>query len=68
MIPLVDLMNLGSEGRFNVPGKPAGNWQWRYRPAQLDRLAGAPADYLRDLAEIHGREAGGAAARVEVSG
>ena len=61
VVPLVDLLNLGSEGRFNFPGKPAGNWRWRYRPAQLDRLFGGPVDYLRDLGEICGREGGGPA-------
>jgi len=27
--PLQDLLNLGVEGRMNVPGTPAGNWRWR---------------------------------------
>src|SRR5690606_1988999 len=27
IIPLQDLFSLGSEGRFNTPGEPAGNWQ-----------------------------------------
>jgi 4-alpha-glucanotransferase len=55
VIPLQDLLSLGPEGRFNVPGKPDGNWQWRYRPAQLDRLFGGTTDYLRELADLHGR-------------
>jgi len=61
VIPLGDLLSLGSEGRFNFPGKPAGNWQWRYRPAQLDRLFGPTAGYLRDLAGLYGRGAPGKA-------
>ncbi|HUL52863.1 MAG TPA: 4-alpha-glucanotransferase [Opitutaceae bacterium] len=55
VIPLQDLLSLGSEGRFNTPGKADGNWQWRYRSAQLDRLSGRTAGYLRELANLHGR-------------
>ena len=32
---LQDLMNLGTEARMNFPGKPSGNWQWRYRSEML---------------------------------
>ncbi|MDD4736995.1 MAG: 4-alpha-glucanotransferase [Kiritimatiellae bacterium] len=28
--PLQDIMGLGSEARMNTPGKPDGNWQWRF--------------------------------------
>jgi 4-alpha-glucanotransferase len=55
VIPLVDLLNLGSDGRFNFPGKPAGNWQWRYRAPQLERLVGPTAGYLHELAGLCGR-------------
>ena len=27
--PLQDLLNLGAEGRMNVPGRAEGNWSWR---------------------------------------
>jgi len=27
--PLQDLLNLGREGRMNVPGRAEGNWRWR---------------------------------------
>jgi 4-alpha-glucanotransferase len=27
--PLQDVLNLGSEGRMNVPGRADGNWRWR---------------------------------------
>ena len=42
--PLQDVLNLGSEARMNCPGKPQGNWAWRFQPQQvspgiLDRLA-----------------------------
>ena len=55
VIPLQDLLSLGPEGRFNTPGKAQGNWQWRCRAAQLDRLSDGPAAYLRELAGLCGR-------------
>ncbi|TDX45521.1 4-alpha-glucanotransferase [Orenia marismortui] len=33
--PLQDVLELGSEARFNTPGAPAGNWQWRYKKEML---------------------------------
>jgi len=38
VIPLQDLMDLGSRARMNIPGTPSGNWRWRYTPDQLDKL------------------------------
>jgi 4-alpha-glucanotransferase len=55
VIPLPDLLSLGSEARFNTPGKPEGNWQWRYRAPQLERLFDGTAAYLRELADLHAR-------------
>ncbi len=36
IIPMQDLLELGSESRFNTPGTLGGNWQWR--------LSGIPAE------------------------
>lgn len=55
VVTLPDLLNLGSEARFNFPSRPDGNWQWRYRTPQLDHLFDGTAGYLRDLADLHGR-------------
>ncbi len=55
VIPMQDILSLGSEARFNSPGRPAGNWQWRYRASQLEALAGGTTTYLRDLATLTGR-------------
>jgi 4-alpha-glucanotransferase len=33
--PLQDILGLGSEARMNVPGRPWGNWQWRFQAEQL---------------------------------
>ncbi|WP_047487563.1 4-alpha-glucanotransferase [Terriglobus sp. TAA 43] len=35
IVPLQDLLHLGSEGRMNTPGIPEANWTWRYLPEQL---------------------------------
>jgi 4-alpha-glucanotransferase len=52
VFPLQDLLGLGGEARLNTPGKPEGNWGWRYHPGALtaelrQRLAG--------LCRIYGR-------------
>jgi len=44
IVPLQDVLGLGSEGRMNVPSRSDGNWTWRYQPGALqadlaDRLA-----------------------------
>ena len=41
--PLQDLLNLGVEGRMNVPGVATGNWRWRcteemLKPSLFERL------------------------------
>lgn len=55
VISLPDILALGSDARFNVPAQAQGNWQWRYRAGDLEKLSGATSDYLRELAELHGR-------------
>jgi 4-alpha-glucanotransferase len=56
VIPLQDLLSLGSAARFNTPGKSQGNWTWRYRSEQLRALHENSATYLRELAELFGRD------------
>lgn len=55
VFPLQDMLALGSEARFNTPGKAQGNWQWRYRARDLERLVGGTTRYLRELGELFGR-------------
>jgi 4-alpha-glucanotransferase len=33
--PLQDLLELGNEGRMNVPGRPEHNWTWRYTEGMI---------------------------------
>jgi 4-alpha-glucanotransferase len=52
IIPVQDILGLGSSARMNVPGRAGGNWGWRLRREQLDevvrnRLADMTAAYYR---------------------
>lgn len=55
VVPLQDVMGLGSEARMNIPGRASGNWGWRYLPEQLERWL---APQLREMAELYGRSPG----------
>ena len=35
IIPMQDILELGSEARMNTPGTTAGNWKWRFQWHQL---------------------------------
>ena len=49
---LQDLMQLDNEARMNYPGRPSGNWQWRYTTGMLtDDIA----NKLRQMTELYGR-------------
>lgn len=52
IIPMQDLLVLGSEARINRPGTTFGNWQWRLTDNQFNP---AMAKTLRQAAEIFGR-------------
>lgn len=52
IVPLQDLLALGSEARMNAPGEPAGNWRWR---VNADALTPALAARLRALTELYDR-------------
>lgn len=52
IVPVQDILGLGSEGRMNRPGATHDNWTWRLRMGALTR---EHAEKLRRLAEITGR-------------
>ncbi|QMS86179.1 4-alpha-glucanotransferase (plasmid) [Nostoc edaphicum CCNP1411] len=52
IIPLQDVLGLGTEARMNFPGKDEGNWGWRYH--QGDLTPGI-SDRLRTMTETYGR-------------
>jgi 4-alpha-glucanotransferase len=54
IVPLQDLLHLGSEGRMNTPGAPENNWTWRYG---RDALHPDFATQLRFITEECDRDA-----------
>jgi 4-alpha-glucanotransferase len=46
IVPVQDLLGLGSEARMNRPGTASGNWRWRLTPGQITQ------DVMRRLAEM----------------
>ncbi|MCK6577784.1 MAG: 4-alpha-glucanotransferase [Anaerolineae bacterium] len=50
--PLQDILGLGREARMNTPGKPYGNWQWRFTP---DMLEGPARGRLAALTRLYDR-------------
>lgn len=52
ILPMQDLLGLGTEARMNVPGTARGNWRWRFRWEDLD---GDLGERCRRLAVMSGR-------------
>jgi 4-alpha-glucanotransferase len=52
LIPMQDVLNLGSEARMNVPGRAKGNWGWRCKSKDI---TAALSSRLRKLTEVSGR-------------
>lgn len=50
--PLQDVLGLGGDTRMNYPGKPAGNWGWRFAEENLDTDT---QSRLRELLEVYER-------------
>lgn len=55
IIPLQDLLGLGSTARFNSPGQAEGNWSWRFQSSELATLLTRSGPFLKDLAALYGR-------------
>jgi 4-alpha-glucanotransferase len=52
IVPLQDVLDLGSDARINTPGAPEGNWSWRVRADQMDT---SRADCLAEMTKLYGR-------------
>ncbi len=55
IVPMQDVLGLGSEARMNRPGIATGNWRWRMLPhavtdASIEKLRALTATYGRDVA------------------
>jgi 4-alpha-glucanotransferase len=47
-----DVLGLGREHRMNLPGKPEGNWEWRFG---WEQLSAKHSDHLYEISALHGR-------------
>jgi 4-alpha-glucanotransferase len=52
VIPLQDLLGLGSESRMNLPGTATGNWEWRFRS---EMVRSGVRERLREWTELYER-------------
>jgi len=52
IIPVQDLLGLGSDARMNLPNSVSGNWTWRLHEGSL---TSGISDRLRELTAIFGR-------------
>lgn len=52
IIPMQDVLELGTEARMNIPGHADGNWTWRMTDEELGTC---DTGWVRELAEISGR-------------
>jgi 4-alpha-glucanotransferase len=52
IIPLQDVLGLGSNARMNLPGRISGNWRWRFRG---DALTVELQERLRELNLLYDR-------------
>jgi 4-alpha-glucanotransferase len=53
LCPLQDLLKLNSAARMNFPGKPSGNWGWRFLPEQVTPWL---SERLKELNYLYSRE------------
>ncbi len=52
IIPIWDVLGLGTESRINTPGTPQGNWVWRMGESMLTEDA---KKFLKDITILYGR-------------
>jgi 4-alpha-glucanotransferase len=52
IVPLQDILGLGTEARMNIPGTATGNWGWRFEWKQLLPLH---SKNLKELTEKYNR-------------
>ncbi|HYX27704.1 MAG TPA: 4-alpha-glucanotransferase [Pyrinomonadaceae bacterium] len=52
IVPMQDVLGLGTEARMNLPNSTSGNWVWRF---EGNSLTDEVAERLRGLTELYGR-------------
>ncbi len=55
VVPMQDLLGLGTDARMNLPGTSGGNWEWRFT---ADMLSSDIEQKLRELTELYERSSG----------
>lgn len=55
VVPMQDLLDLGSEATLNRPGTAEGNWQWRFSREQLQEFEEQKLATLRRWVELYDR-------------
>ncbi|HVN20279.1 MAG TPA: 4-alpha-glucanotransferase [Dongiaceae bacterium] len=50
IMPMQDILGLGSEARMNLPGVPSGYWKWRMKPGAATEQIAAK---LKELATLY---------------
>ncbi|MGC9349688.1 MAG: 4-alpha-glucanotransferase [Anaerolineae bacterium] len=53
VVPLQDVMGLGTEARMNTPGKFGGNWTWRFQRGAISKVN---QELLAQMALTYGRK------------
>lgn len=53
IVPLQDILGLGSKSRMNLPASTEGNWTWRFKADALDAELAAK---LKDMIVFYGRD------------
>ena len=56
IVPLQDLLGLGTEARMNLPNSTSGNWSWRYQSGVLTPQI---RERLKKLTRLYGRSRSG---------
>lgn len=51
IVPLQDVLGLGSEARMNTPSVYGGNWRWRFQPKQLTPELAAKLAQLSEVSD-----------------
>jgi 4-alpha-glucanotransferase len=51
LVPLQDVLGLGSEARMNTPSLHGGNWKWRFAPGQFTAELAAKLAHLAQVTD-----------------
>jgi 4-alpha-glucanotransferase len=63
IVPLQDVLGLGSEARMNVPSRTDENWAWRFQPGMVTRELADSLALLVDVTDRDSRDSTGSKQR-----